>query len=116
MYVVVPDVLLLNEDASMMNRLGQTSFEDDGLKTAFEEALDSEGQDVVKFVLSRLQKAVPKHPAKEGLAFKDAARVLLVQSEKIPRRVANPTQCILNPPQLPLAPQPETSHQPQLGI
>lgn len=109
-------MLLLNEDTSMMNRLGQTSFEDNGLKTAFEEALDGEGQDIVKFVLSDLQKAVPKHPAKKGLTFKDATRVFLIQSEKIPRRITNPTQCILNPPQLPLTPQPKTSNQPQLCI
>lgn len=43
-----PDVALADEDASVVDRLGEAALEDLGLEAALEEVLDLEGEDVVE--------------------------------------------------------------------
>jgi len=52
----------------------------------------------------------------ESLALKDPMRVLLVESEEVTSVFAKAVEGVLNPPQLPHAPQPILSHQLQLHI
>lgn len=107
---------LSDEHAGMMDRLGHSSLEHKGLQATFKKVLHGEGQHIIKLVLALIQQAVPIHPTKKGLAFKDSAGILLIEGEKIPSIVSDATQRVLHPPQLPLAPEPILSNKLQLCI
>ncbi len=94
---------LPNKHSSMVDGLGHSRLEDKCLKTAFKEVLHSEGQDIIKLVLTLIQKPIPVHPSKKSLTLKDSTWVLLIKGQKHPCVVTNTTQSILNPPQLSLA-------------
>ena len=73
-----PDVPLLDENTSMVNRLCHPRLENQGLQAALQKILHSQSQYIIEFVLALFQKAVSKHPTKKGFSFKDPARVLLI--------------------------------------
>lgn len=43
---------LFDEDSSMVNGFGHTSFEDECLKTTFKKVLNSEGKNIIELVLA----------------------------------------------------------------
>lgn len=89
----------------MVDRLGHAGLEDEGLEAALQKVLHSESQHVIKLVLALIQQAVLVHPSQQGFSLEDTAGVLLVQGQEISSIVSDTAQSILNPPQLPLAPQ-----------
>lgn len=107
---------LPDEHTGMMNGLGHSRLEHKGLKAALKKVLDSEGQHIIELVLAFIQKAIPIHPTEKGLAFKDSAGILFIKGEEIPSIVSDAAQCVLHPPQLPLAPQPILPNKLQLSI
>lgn len=109
-------MLLPNEHSSMVDGLGHSRLEDKCLKTALKEVLHSQGQHIIKLVLTLIQKPIPIHPSEKSLTLKDSTRVLLIKGQKHPCIVTNTAKSILNPPQLSLASQPILSHKPQLSI
>ena len=44
----VPDVTLTDEDTSVVDRLGEATFEDEGLETTLHEVLETEGENVIE--------------------------------------------------------------------
>ena len=66
-----PDVPLLDENTSMVNRLCHPRLENQGLQAALQEILHSQGQDIIEFVLALFKKTISKHPPEESLPFKD---------------------------------------------
>ena len=89
---------LLDEHTSMVNRLCHASLEHEGLEPTLKEALNSEGQDIIKLVLVLFQKTIPVHPAEKGFTFKYSSWILLIQGEEHPCSVTDAAQGILNPP------------------
>lgn len=78
-----PDVALADEHTGVVDRLGQAELEDLGLETALEEILDLEGQDVIELHPALVEDTDPDETANEGVALEQAARVLLLESEKL---------------------------------
>lgn len=107
---------LPDKHSGMVNGLGHTRLEHQGLKTALKKVLDSKGQHVIELVLALVQQPVPVHPPQQGFTLENPTWVLLIQCQKHPRIVTNATECILHPPELPLAPQPILTNELQLRV
>jgi hypothetical protein len=73
MLLFVPNVALPDEHTSMMNGLRHAILEDNGLKAALQEVLNSECKHVIKLVLALTKKTISVHAAQECLALKDMA-------------------------------------------
>lgn len=112
----LPDVTLPNENSGMVNRLCHTRLENKCLQTALKEVLNSQCQDIIKLVLTLIQKPVAVHPTEKSLTLKDTAGVLLIEGQKHPSIVTDTAQCILNSPQLPLAMKSILTNEFQLSI
>ncbi|KAH0452681.1 hypothetical protein IEQ34_019980 [Dendrobium chrysotoxum] len=112
----IPNVALPNENPGMVNGLCHSRLKDLGLQPALEEVLNSQSQDIVELILTLLQQPISKHPAKKSLTLKNSLRVLLIKCQELPRSITDPAQRILNPPQLPLAPQSVLPNQLKLRI
>lgn len=76
------DVTLTNEDASVMDRLGQVELEDLGLKASLHEDLRGELQDVIKRVLFVSEDTVSLQAADERGSLEKALGVLGIQSQQ----------------------------------
>jgi hypothetical protein len=111
-----PDMPLPDEHTSKVDRLGHARLENKILEAALQEVLDSQRQDVIDLALALVQKTVAIQPPEKGLAFEDPTWILLVQGEEHSSIVTNPTEHVLNPPELSLAAQSILSHQLQLCI
>jgi hypothetical protein len=73
MILFVPNVALPDEHTSMMNGLRHAILEDNGLKAALQEVLNSECKHVIKLVLALTKKTISVHAAQECLALKYTA-------------------------------------------
>jgi len=76
------DVTLADEDASVMDRLGEAKFEDLRLQTAFEEIFDAKTQNVIEFHLRLIQDADSNQTTEESVTFEQSSRVLLLEREQ----------------------------------
>lgn len=63
----VPDVALPDQDARMVDGLGEAGLEDLGLEAPLEEVLHRQGQYVIQLVLGLVQQTVPEHAPQKGL-------------------------------------------------
>ncbi len=97
------DVLLLDENAGVVNGLGKTLLEHLGLKAALEEPLGGKLQHEVELVLLLGEKTVPDHATKERLALKKPLGVLLVESEETTGSLTDVGEHVLHAPDLALA-------------
>lgn len=75
------DVALTDQDASVMDALGESELEDLGLKTAFQEIFNLQAEDVIQLVLLLLQDTNADEAANEGIAFEETLGILLVQGQ-----------------------------------
>jgi len=77
------DVTLADEDAGVVDGLGETELPDAGLEAALQEILGLEGQDVIELHAGLVEHTDADKAANEGIAFEETLRVLLVESEKL---------------------------------
>ena len=68
----VPDVALLDQDTSVVDRLGKTELVDTGLKAALQEVLDLQGQDVIELHAGLVEHTDTDQTANEGIAFEQS--------------------------------------------
>lgn len=76
------DVTLTNEDASVMDRLGQVELENLGLEASLHEDLRGELQDIIKRVLFVSEDTVSLQAADQRGSLEKALGVLSVQSQQ----------------------------------
>lgn len=76
------DVTLTNEDASVMDRLGQVELENLGLKASLHEDLRGELQDIIKRVLFVSEDTISLQAADQRRSLEKALGVLSVQSQQ----------------------------------
>lgn len=72
----------------MMDGFGHAGFEDESLKSALEEVLDSESEDVIELVLGLVQETIPIHMPQQGFSFEYPMRVFLIQRQKHTRCIS----------------------------
>lgn len=78
-----PDVTLANQDASMVNRLGETELVDESLKAALQEILSLQGKHIIELHARLVQHTNADEAANEGIAFEETLGVLLVERKKL---------------------------------
>lgn len=78
----------------MVDGLGQTQLVDLRLKTALQEVLDLQSQDVIQSHTGLIEHTDADQTANEGIAFEETLGVLLIKSEKLTMylQLANGTQ------------------------
>jgi len=72
------DVALADQNASMVDALGQSELEHARLQAAFEEVLDLEREHVIELHARFVQHTHPHQTADQRIALEEALRVLLV--------------------------------------
>src|SRR3569833_38872 len=77
------DVSLADQEARVVDRLGQTQLIDQGLEAALQEVLDLEGQHVIELHARLVQHADADETANEGIAFEETLGVFLVEGEQL---------------------------------
>ena len=79
----IPDVTLLDQDTSVVDRLGETELVDTGLETALQEVLDVQGQDVIELHARLVEDTNTDQTANQGITFEETLGVLLVEGEEL---------------------------------
>lgn len=73
---------LADQDTGVVDGLGETELVHAGLKTALQEVLNLEGQDVIELHARLVEDTNADKTANEGVTFEEALGVLLVESKK----------------------------------
>jgi hypothetical protein len=98
-------VALADEDARVMDGLGETGLKDDGLEAALEEVVDLQREDVVEGGLALAEHAHANAAAEDGVTLEDTLGVLLVESEELTSSRTEAREDERDPPDLALVPQ-----------
>ena len=98
----VPDVALADEDASVVDRLGQAALEDLGLETALQEVLDLEGQHVIETHARLVEHTDADETADEGVTLEETLGVLGVELQELTGSTTNLGEGETNAPNLAL--------------
>ena len=83
------NVALLDEHARVVDGLGETLLEHEGLQSALEEVRRRHRQHEIKLHLRLVEKPVALHAAHDTLALEDALRIVLVECENVTHVGAN---------------------------
>mmetsp|Transcript_2558 Transcript_2558/g.9831 ORF Transcript_2558/g.9831 Transcript_2558/m.9831 type:complete len:269 (-) Transcript_2558:5-811(-) len=110
------DVALLDEDARVVDRLGEALLEDLGLEAAFEEFLRRHLEHRVELELRLVEEPVPRHAPQQRAALEDALRVLRIERQELARGLADLGEGVLHAPQLALAPEPVLAQKFELAV
>ena len=110
------DVALADEDAGVVDGLGEALLVDLGLEAALEELLGGELEDGVEVELVVGEEAVAGHAAEEGGTLEDALGVLGVEGEEGPGGLAELGQGVLDAPDLALAAEAVLADELELGV
>lgn len=110
------DVALADQDAGVVDGLGEALLVDLGLEAALEELLGGELEDGVEVELVVGEEAVAGHAAEEGGALEDALGVLGVEGEEGPGGLAELGQGVLDAPDLALAAEAVLADELELGV
>lgn len=73
---------LTDENTGVVDRLGKTELVNASLKTALQEVLDLEGQDVIELHAGFVEHTDADETTNEGVTFEKALRVLLVKGQE----------------------------------
>jgi len=111
-----PDVTLTNEDASVMDRLGETEFENLRLQAALEEVFDAKTQNVIEFHFRFVQNSDPDQTAEKGVAFEESPGVFLLEREQDARGFSDLCEGEFNAPYLAFVAETELSDELQLLV
>jgi len=83
------DVTLADEDASVMNRLGQTKLEDLSLETALEEVFDAKTQNVIELHFGFVQYSDTHQTTQQGVTFEEPSGMFLLEREQDTRGLSD---------------------------
>jgi len=96
------DVSLLDEDASVVNALGQTELEDQSLQTPLQDVLGGQGKDVIELGLTLLEEPESIHTSHQGVCVENSLWVVLWKSEQLSSGLSQLGENQLNSPELSL--------------
>jgi len=110
------DVALLDEDTSVVDRLGEAELVDESLETALQEILSLEGKDVIELHAGLVENTNADEAANEGIALEEALGVLLIKSEELTSSTTNLGEGKENAPDLTLVAETILANELQLGV
>jgi hypothetical protein len=114
--MTVPNMPLPDQDTGVVDGLGMSQLENEGLQPALEEVRWLEGQHVIQTLLVGLQEAVADHAAEERVALEDAPRVAFFEGQQRARSVTDLGQLHLHAPELALVSQAILANQLELRV
>ena len=74
---------LPDEDARVVDRLGEAGLEDLGLETTLQEVLDLKSKHVIELHAGLVEHTDTHETANEGIAFEETLGVLFLEGEKL---------------------------------
>ena len=110
------NVTLADEDAGVVDALGEALLEDLGLEATLKELLGGELQDEVELELVLGEEAVAVHATEEGGTLEDALGILGVEGEEGARRLTELRERVLDAPDLALASEAVLAHELELRV
>ena len=110
------DVTLADEDAGVVDGLGEALLVDLGLKTTLEELLGGELEDGIEIELVVGQQAVARHATEEGGTLEDALGILGIERQEGTGGLAELGQGVLDAPDLALAAEAVLTDELELGV
>ena len=110
------DVTLTDEDAGVVDGLGEALLVDLGLKTTLEELLGGELEDGIEVELVIRQETVARHATEEGGTLEDALGILGIEREESTGGLAELGQGVLDAPDLALAAEAVLTDELELGV
>ena len=90
------NVALADEDARVVDALGQAQLDNDRLQTTLQEILNFQPQDIVQLGLGLVQDADADEAADEGVPFEQALRVGRLQRQQLTGSLADAGQRIVD--------------------
>jgi hypothetical protein len=112
----IPNVSLADQNTSVVDRLGKSELEDDGLKTALKVVLGSERQDVVELGFGLLHDSVSVETAQQSSTLEESLGVLLVEREELTSSLSDLGELEVDPPYFSLVLEAELSTELQFSI
>ncbi len=100
------DVPLADEDARVVDALGQPQLEHLGLEAALQEVLHLEAQHVIELHAALIEDSDADEAPEEGVSLEEPLGVPLLQGEELPGGLADLGEGELDPPDLALVPEP----------
>merc|ERR1719150_1113111 len=100
----------------VVDGLGQPELEHLGLQPPLQEVLDLEAQHVVELHAGLVQHTDTDQATQQGVTFEKTFGVLLLQSEQFPGGRTDLGEAVLDPPYLPLVPEPVLSNELELLV
>ncbi len=70
-------------DSGVVNRLGHSSLEDNGLKSSLEELSGGKSENIIEFVLTFLEETELDHSLDKGLSFEDSSGIVGVEGKEL---------------------------------
>jgi len=110
------DMALADQNAGVVDGLGQPLLVHFRLEATFEELLGSQLQHLIEFELVVLQQSVTVHPPQQGGTFKNALRIIRFKSQQSTGGLTELRQGILNAPDFPFTAQSILPNQLELSI
>lgn len=107
-------MLLADEDASVVDGLGESQLEHLGLEATLEEVLDAQAEHVIELHLLLAEHADAHQASQKGIAFEESLRILLLEREQLSGGLSDLRQRELDAPHLSLVAQTELADQFQL--
>ena len=83
-------------DSGVVNGLGHSSLEDNGLKSSFEELSGSKSKNVIEFVLTFLEETELDHSLDKSLSFEDSLGIGGVEGKELSGSLSDSTETMLD--------------------
>ena len=112
----LPDVTLADEDTRVVDRLGETQFEDLGLKSALQEIFNLESQHVIKTHAGLVKHTNTDKSADKGVTLEQPLGVFWIELKKLTGSTTNFGKDERDPPDLTLVTETVLSSKFQFGI
>jgi len=110
------DVSLADEDTGVVDRLGKSVLEDNGLQTSLQKVLNLEGKDEIELVLLLGENSVTVESSQESGSIEKSLGIGLIHGEQLSGGSTDVRYGLLNSPDLSLVSQTELSHELELLV
>lgn len=104
-------MVLADENASVMDGLGESKFEDLGLKTSLQEIFNAKTENVIELHTILSQNSDTDKTTEKGISFEETLGVLGFESEKLTSSLTDLGQSVLDAPYFSLVLETELSDQ-----
>mmetsp|Transcript_24325 Transcript_24325/g.27609 ORF Transcript_24325/g.27609 Transcript_24325/m.27609 type:complete len:208 (-) Transcript_24325:46-669(-) len=92
------DVLLSDQNSSMMDGVSKSSLENSGLESSFQEFSSGQSQDIIELLFSFVEQTHSDHTVQQSMTFEKSSRILLFEGEQFSGSLSDLSQGELDSP------------------